>query len=256
MNNDQNARPKPGIYLRQRLIMVRFFLCLQIGWFAISNGQDAAIAPENERQASPKPIPLAELPEPPIELKKWIEVGDVKLSFGGRKPLDDRMMAETKYRMVHRYRSNPRWSIRNRGTDRVCLIRLRFRSIRLSTTHEVWFLELPATEDFWGNPLVLHEFDHVRLSADPRLAKRFAELVQEETVIEKRLGENESVDEQWVQDQVDQYVQEQFARVSDIAAIRYRELDRLTRHGRSPIPADSEIAKTMEEISVAGRSPR
>lgn len=197
----------------------------------------------------PQTIRLNELPEPPKSIKRWIDAGVLKFSFGGRQPSNKGMMAETTYRMVHRYRSNPRWTVRQTTSNRICQIRLRFRSVQLKTTHEIWFLERPDSVSFWQNPLVLHELDHLRLSADPRLADRFQELVRQETVIERSVDSGESVNAGWVQNQVDQYVQNQFAKVSDLASIRYRELDRLTAHGRRKIPEDSEIAKTLKEMA-------
>ena len=158
------------------------------------------------------------------------------------------MAAETTYRMVHRYRSKPRWTIRKNGSTRTCQIRLRFRSVQLQTSHEIWFLEKPDLASFWTNPLVLHELDHLRLSADPRLANRFEKLVHEETSIERNIEIGESVNGRWIQKQVDQYVQDQFTKVADLAAIRYKELDRLTAHGRRKIPGDSEVAKTLAEL--------
>ena len=221
--------------------LLAVFICWQTE-FCVSGSADET------RQSEPQAIGLDDLPAAPAEFQRWIETGDLKFSFGGKEPSVGGMAAETTYRMVHRYRSNPRWTIRKNGTTRTCQIRLRFRSVKLETTHEIWFLKKPDSETFWTNRLVLHEFDHLRLSADPRHAKRFDELMHKETVIERIVKSGASVNGRWVQDQVDQYVQEQFAKVSDLAAIRYQELDRLTSHGRRKIPDDSEIAKTLSEL--------
>ena len=109
-------------------------------------------------------------------------------------------------------------------------------------------MKRPDAETFWTNPLVLHELDHLRLSADPRLAKRFAGLVRSELNLRIDLEPNDRVDARWVQRQVDQYVQKQFAKISDLVKIRYQELDRLTQHGLRQIPENSEVAATLDVI--------
>lgn len=203
---------------------------------------------QENRPTETQTIRLADLPEPPETIKRWIDSGDLKISFGGRRPSQEGMAAETTFRMVHRYRSNPRWTMHQAGSNRICQIRFRFRLVQLRTTHEIWFLERPDTERFWSDPLVLHEFDHLRLSADPRLGDRFRKLVYQTSVIERSVENGETVDANWVEEQVDQYVQQQFNKVTDLASIRYRELDRLTDHGRRQIPADCEIAQTLTKI--------
>ena len=254
---------------RKTLQCGHVFLCAFIGFQATLLGQETPAVPEsslalqarggdvhaaNDQAASLLPIKLDELPDPPPEIQRWFAANEIEMTFGHRDSFEtkseptNRFLAETSYRMKHRYRSSPRWSIDRSGQTRTCAIQLRFRSVQLSTSHQIWFMKRPDAETFWTNPLVLHELDHLRLSADPRLAKRFAGLVRSELNLRIDLEPNDRVDARWVQRQVDQYVQKQFAKISDLVKIRYQELDRLTQHGLRQIPENSEVAATLDEI--------
>lgn len=245
------------------------FLCAMLGFHATLLGQEKPAALEssraleapgadvraaNDQAASRSPILLDDLPEPPPEIQRWFAANDIEMTFGNRSlspsesPQGVPFRAETSYRMKHRYRSNPRWSIDRSGQTRTCTIQLRFRSIQLRTSHQIWFMQHPDTETFWTDPLVLHELDHLRLSADPRLAKRFAGLLRSEPELRISLEPTDRVDARWVQQQVDRYVQKQFAKISDLVLIRYQELDRLTQHGLRQIPENSEVAATLDEL--------
>ncbi|TWT52668.1 hypothetical protein Pla22_02940 [Rubripirellula amarantea] len=165
------------------------------------------------------------------------------MNYGDRDPDQERrsgprVAAETRFKMEYNYRSSPRWQIQNRESDRVLIIRLRLRDVKLETTHEIWFRRKPKLENFWQDPLVQHELDHVRISSDPRLRKRFLELVGKPGKIELTLEPTDKVDAAFVRQAVQKHVANSFDQVSELASIRYRELDRLTRHGRSPVPAE------------------
>ena len=156
--------------------------------------------------------------------------------------------------MAHRYRSFPRWSSRKSDSGTTGLIRLQFRLVNLQTTHEIWFRDRPNSKDFWTNPLVLHEFDHVRLSADPRLANRFEELVYETKSLTHHFSKSESINNRSVQQVVDDFVQAKFTQINELTSIRYKELDRLTNHGRRQINAETEIAITLAQVDQKAAS--
>lgn len=198
---------------------------------------------ETSQYPPAKPLALAELPSPPEEVMTLLRQGDVTMNYGDRDPdlepkEGPRIAAETRFKMQYHYRSAPRWFVRNLDSGRVLRIRLRLSELKLETTHEIWFRQRPGIEDFWQDPLVQHELDHVRISSDVRLAKRFDSLVRDSGWLQIELAGDEDVDAGFVRRVVKKHVADSFEQVSDLASIRYQELDRLSSHGRRRVPTD------------------
>ncbi len=193
-------------------------------------------------------IELGDLPQPPDEILALIRAGRVSFEAGPRDPLAEprngpRTTAETRYRIVYNYRSRSTWKV-DRANARL-VIHVRYLQIEWKPTHTVWFLRSPPTSDFWSNRLVLHEFDHVRISTDPRLAARFEQLLRDQRVLHRTIDDEAVVNREYVDRLVGQHVDEVFSEISDLISIRYRELDRLTRHGLEAVPNDSPLQELL-----------
>ncbi|GAA5510567.1 hypothetical protein [Novipirellula caenicola] len=223
-------------------------------------GDDAA-----DRPSDSQTIDLADLPPPPAEIASLIEVGKVQFVYGPRPesmqsrllPGDSsaalrkgrRLAATTEYRMGYHYRSRNRWKFggQDRNAEsREVRITMRFSDVRLEIEHTVWFRKRPASETFWTDRLVLHELDHVRISTDPRLEKRFRDLLRSNTSITRTMKRGETVDESSIHPAVDSHVTDLFSRISDLVDIRYQELDRLTDHGLKAFPEGSSLESIKE----------
>ncbi len=96
---------------------------------------------------------------------------------------------------------------------------------------------------------MLHELDHLRISSDPRIKNRFEQRLREESVLVRAINNGDVVNQNLVSQLVKEHVVEIFQEYSDLIAIRYKELDRITNHGQRPVPADSEIAKLLADES-------
>ena len=194
---------------------------------------------------------LEKLPEPPASIAALVQRAAVTMSAGPRRARARpnpsmrggtlQIAAETEFKMRFHYRSQQRWRVR-RGKNghglptRVLIIRVRMRKLYFETKHHIWFLDRPSQEGFWETPLVLHELDHVLISSDPSLKKLFESKVGELREIEYLLAAGETPSEALVKGIVDTRIEAAFEQVSDLASIRYRELDQVTRHGQDPLP--------------------
>lgn len=184
------------------------------------------------------PISLDDLPPPPQELKRLIERGEVAFEFGG--DANGRSFAaETHYRIAFDYKTRTTWRLNPNGRQ----LRIVARLVRLGWQphHKVWFRNRPESETFWNNPLVLHEFDHIRLSSDQRWKEKLEALKRKPAAIQHDLSSRERVTQALVDQVVDQYLQARLQEVFDLIDIRYRELDRQTAHGKRPLPEDSQL---------------
>jgi hypothetical protein len=196
----------------------------------------------------PTPINVANLPKPPSAIRDLIGSGRVTFEAGHREesgaPSDGpRLAAETRFQIEFKYSSRSRWTVAR--DNRRVVINVRFLSITWKPKHTVWFRRRPATEDFWTNDLVLHELDHVRISNDPRLAARFAESLREQRVLVHIISPRDVVNQSFVDRLVGEHVERVFAGITDLISIRYQELDRITKHGRRPIPNDSPLQELL-----------
>lgn len=221
-----------------------------------------------------EPLSLESLPKPPLELQPWLKAGNVQFLSGGRRPstvtgtrstgaAGQRFDAETKFRLSYEFSSRCRWWWRD---DRL-LVRVTYRRLGLSVSHEVWFRQRPTDLNrFWESSLVLHEFDHIRLSSDPRVLTRFKESVRENNQLEFDLAEvrtlldDETIrpDGNWSSRQrdsrlksdqvrrlVNARVREHFDRTVQLLEIRYQELDRVTGHGARPVPETGRLREWL-----------
>ena len=206
-------------------------------------------------------IPLDDLPAPPAELKRLIETGSVTFQTGAAKEETDRRdpgtnieptrkyAAETHYRIRFDYDAQISWRIIARRKE--VRITAKLRRFGWQPSHTVWFRDRPETKDFWSNPLVLHEFDHVRLSTDPRMKARFEQLLNEPIVIRHQLASEEIINQQLARRLVDEHLQGMQQEVLELIGIRYRELDQATSHGGAPLTEDSRLYEWLREMPSA-----
>ncbi len=198
-------------------------------------------------------IRLDELPKPPTEIAKLIRDGAVRLITGGQPtsdpsslPAGRRLAGETRFTFRYRYDSRARWQIETRSGraalgQTTVLVRVRFRSIKLIASHDVWLLSPPESDRFWDDRVVRHEFDHVQISSDPRIEKHFLdaakEMEQMRVPLASVVGPGGRVDNAKVQSLIEAGMKQALDDTTDLVRIRYRELDRVTEHGMLPLPA-------------------
>jgi hypothetical protein len=120
------------------------------------------------------------------------------------------------------------------------LVKPRFRTITLKVVHRVEVSSLYQTNDFWNSPLIRHEMDHVRISADPSWIDRFRAAIESIADISVPVSGEVSARQaaKLARDAVDEAVNEAVAKITQLLDIRYIELDRITKHGRLPLPAE------------------
>lgn len=174
--------------------------------------------------------------KPPTDLAGWVQRGDIRWCFG---PSNDprrtqggaTMAAETAYTVAFNYRSRIQW----RRQNGKLIVSVRRLTISWKPRHVVWFRDRPSDDGFWDNRLVRHEMDHVKISSDPRLEKLCRDRMKQLKVLEGPIP-SDGNDRAAANAILQKRVQEVFQDVSDMAKIRYKELDRITRHGLQPLP--------------------
>ena len=226
-------------------------------------------------------VTLDELPPPPAPIRRLLDAGEVRFRVGGMPPQhvtaigserpdrdgrpdrdSSRSVNEsrgsdgmTAYRVSFEYDSASRWRIVGVGGSRELVIAVRVFDVRWRTTHEVWLRQPVSAERFWQHPLVLHELDHVRISADRSLAERFGRMLGKRVELRVPLAPRATVTSRAVQAAIDRHVRRTHQRISELIEIRYRELDRLTAHGQRPLPPGTELEAMLGESPSPPPSP-
>ena len=220
---------------------------LKVVSFAIVLTMSAAVSGQTFRKLS-----VSTLPEPPEQLKKLLKAGRVTFEVGPRKDsADPRIIGETRYEVSYRYKSKAKWSLAEDAQGaRGLVINVVFSSIQWNPKHVIWLRDQPEFDVFWENSVLLHEFDHLRISTDPRMARKFAELLKQRTVIRYTLQAGEFAGRGLTDRLVEREARAVFEEVTGLIAIRYRELDRETLHGRQPLLPSSELYDLLRSDAV------
>ncbi|MCS7467978.1 DUF922 domain-containing Zn-dependent protease [Stieleria sp. ICT_E10.1] len=244
--------PRDPSSSKLRLACMVGMLVSSLNCIAPAMGQSDTPDRGGDRDDGSVEIRLAELPKPTPEVAALIRSGTVRLITGGQPtsdaaslPVGQRLAGETRFTFRYRYDSRARWQIesrRNALSQTMVSIRVRFRSIKLISTHDVWLRSPPSEDRFWDDRVVRHEFDHVRISSDPRIEKHFLDAVKALEVMRVPLssvaGRGGKIENAKVQSLIEAGMKQALNNTTDYVRIRYRELDRLTRHGMLPLPDD------------------
>ena len=182
------------------------------------------------------------LPQPPEAIARLQRAGNVSFVFYDPAVHARRYAGETRFSIDYRSKSRFRWRLVRQATgQRELVIRTNFDALHFDLKHQILLPVTLANEQFYQSQLVRHEFDHVRISTDPRFQKRLAEwlkselqIVRVEVVANSSKNELNELANTVVQQQADQL----FQRMLALIQVRYSELDQTTRHGAAPLPED------------------
>jgi hypothetical protein len=153
------------------------------------------------------------------------------------------LSGQTHFQIEFHFQSQTSWRrLPNSSTVRIAVRLLR---VQWQPSHTIWLRRLPDADGFWTNPLVLHEFDHVKISNDPRFREQFRKLTHRGLVFEHRLTGGEPLDSRQIRELADQHVQGLFQEAQELIRIRYQELDLQTGHGTAPLQEDSPLYELL-----------
>ncbi len=181
-----------------------------------------------------------ELPEPPDELKRWIRLANVRFEFYDPAKSPRSFDGETKFDYRYDYRCRSDWKrVMIEGQPGI-EVKVKYSAVTLEVSHVVLLPQAMSADPF-SQRLMLHEFDHVKISGQPGLDKTLREmLVRRNAVIRQVLDserdgfEGRPTDEQ-MKDIGRRLISERsnqvFEDFVELVKIRYRELDRVSRYG-------------------------
>ncbi len=211
------------------------------------------------KDASGDEVPL---PEPPEDLAVWIRSGEVRFEFysPGNKPRS--FDGETQFEYRYDYRCRSDWKQTRVDGKPGLEIHVSYSDVKLEMKHLI-LLPQKMIHNVFDQPLTRHEFDHVRISAQPDLEKVLRSmLVRRNSTIRHVLDADsdefkgtpteadlERISQAVISNQSN-LVFEDFA---ELIKIRYRELDRISRYGIEPL--SDEDRKRIIDSPIKAEAP-
>ncbi|MFK7736050.1 MAG: hypothetical protein AB8B50_08490 [Pirellulaceae bacterium] len=187
---------------------------------------------------------MDKLPAPPKELAELIERGEVSVSFYDRKPSSQRFEGETRFQYDVKYRF--RFRLRSRNNPAGPSASVTVSSIKISPQNKISVPKRYAHDEIWTEPLVVHEFEHVKVNSDPRLFLLLRAVVASIRTVSldaETLAGNDSATshERLISQQIDEEINRRVAKVTALVQANNDLLDQVTRHGVAPEYRDTNF---------------
>jgi hypothetical protein len=174
-----------------------------------------------------------ERPPAPPDLQPLIKAGRVTFKFydAQKAPRQYRGLATFKVTLTYKQRPVVRRGRKGGQTRR--LVVPQFLKLAIHTRHEVLLPNDIATETFWSDTLVRHEFDHVAISSDPRVTRLLQHMLRN---LQIEIAEQAPSDEKRLNQLITDEVEKRWQAIHRLLEANYLLLDRVTEYGTRPLP--------------------
>jgi hypothetical protein len=143
-----------------------------------------------------------------------------------------RIHAETKYQYKV---GDPK--LDDEDTDRMkARVRAKVRIPEMHLSHDLYFMSWMQPREPWADPLLLHEFDHVAISTDPRLRQIILRVLTAPLECWVRWPRGEMATREAIQEAVNAAMNDRIVELERLVQAQYDALDRQSRDGRDTIP--------------------
>lgn len=228
-----------------RLSAACCWLLLLIGSFPrVLPGQENRLAVADASSTVSSPEVLLKREDLPEELAELIEAGAVAIDFYRQRRSDQRYDGETRFKLnlSYRFRSYARLlqTDRQSGVSRFN-VSLRFRGVKVDLRNEMLLPEY--LDGDWDSRLTLHEFDHVRLNANPRIRELALKLLESINRIVVDVPVGRQPNEQDIQKALEPKIQAIVDAMTGLVQSQNDLLDQITSHGVNSEPLEPNFFK-------------
>jgi hypothetical protein len=181
---------------------------------------------------------LSLLKEAPPHLLRLMDRGKVRWSFDDLplKEAGKQGLTKFQYEVGHRAQFRYRW-LASSGSQYRLAASIAYQKLSFEMEHEIILSEFFSARGAWKSRLLLHEFDHVCISTDPRVAAIAEDLFfgreRLEVVVDAKGYQ------QQIQQEIEKQILEKFegrkAAFGKMLQAAYDRLDALSLHGLQPI---------------------
>jgi hypothetical protein len=174
-----------------------------------------------------------ERPPAPPDLQPLIKAGRVAFKFYDpqKDPRQHSGLATFKVTLTYKHRPALRRDMKGGRTRRIVVPH--FIKLAVHIRHEVLLPNDIATETFWSDTLVRHEFDHVAISSDPRVTRLLQHMLRNLRI---EIAEQTLADEKRLNQLITDEVEKRGHAIHGLLEANYLLLDQATEHGTRPLP--------------------
>jgi hypothetical protein len=190
-------------------------------------------------------LPALAVPPPPPELKELVDEGHVRFQFYD--PRIDRYERPGITRFFAAYKWTFRFDVRSRkqGDELRVTVLPKFDRIEVELDHVIHLPKHYDNEALFQRSLVLHEFDHVAISSDPRPRRLVEHLVRKLTVVERLVDVDQPVNESLAREIVNDELARREEAVRALIDFNNRRLDQLSAHGNRDLEDRKQFFATL-----------
>lgn len=182
-----------------------------------------------------------EIPEAPEEFAELIERGNVTYDFSSPRRYD----AETHYTYDIRFNflASSKRSASRTGVREV--VTIRFTRLRVVLANQIRLSPSIVSDDFWNTRLIEHEFEHVRVNADPRVFLLIERVIRKNNKLQFDLPVGQRASSQQVRSALDTRIQESIKICERLVQRNTNLLDQITRHGQSTLESEPNFFRRL-----------
>jgi len=243
---------RASVYITLPFVVLSLVTCQT--WLVTSHADEIAI-PVSHVDGRP-----VELPSPPAEFLELASRANLKIEFYDPKVIQRSFAGETAFEFQYTYDSRSSWKRKQVDSKPAIEVSVKYENIKIQRTHKMTLPQILIGDEIYSHHLTRHEFDHVRLSTDPRLDPLLTTMLTERnSKITKTLDPDEDeyigrptakdfqrISKAMVADASDKVFNDWVA----IVSMRYRELDRVSDYGRDEL-SSGDRARIFEQLHTA-----
>ena len=173
--------------------------------------------------------------QPPEYFKRLIEVGNAKFDFYARRPAGQRYPGRALFHLNCRDETAYRTTWKTKDGKKQVVVRVNVKKVTCELTHTLKLPRYLNNDRRWSNRLVKHEFDHVAISCDPRVALLVEHLYGDVKRLLTTVDADVEVDDQVVRPLIEKQYGARAEAVIALIKSNYVLLDKVSRHGTTPI---------------------
>jgi hypothetical protein len=173
--------------------------------------------------------------KPPTYFQRLIEAGNVKFDFYARRPAGQRYPGRALFYLNCRDETAYRTTWKVKDGEKQVAIRVNLKSVTCELTHTLRLPRYLNNDRRWTNRLLKHEFDHVAISCDPRVALLVQQLYGDVKRVLTTVDADVKVDDKMVRPLIDKQYSARANAVIALIKSNYVLLDKVSRHGTAPI---------------------
>ena len=209
---------------------------------------------------------IVTLPDPPEAISALIQSGNVRFEFYDPKVVVRSFDGETEFEFRYEYKSRSAWKRKEVDGKPGIEVGIQYEEVKLAQSHRILLPDSLIGDGVFKRQLTLHEFDHVRISSDPRWGPLLQTMLKSRnSVMTKAFDEDEDeikgrgtpqelnrITNQMVKEASDAV----FNELIELVRIRYRELDRVSRYGLETMSKEDRqrIVEAAPKAEVAEKA--